>query len=193
MQTVQEFVEAARANGWKRKQVRDALWQAGEPLWTRRDEVLAALGFATTDQVAAQQQAEAEARSLAEKAAREAAEQARKAALAAAPAKSGPTAKHDCRCELCDAAIAAGQPAQLTKLGSHWYALCGQCFPHVDRRDLRQLLESMAYANLGEGRELDHEDWYLLEEVFGEFDYFNPPQFGGGCLAPVWVQKEATA
>lgn len=59
--TFESVLESARQNKWSRKQTRSELYKLNCPeLWARRDELMAALGFATTDQTAVAQQAAAE-------------------------------------------------------------------------------------------------------------------------------------
>jgi hypothetical protein len=59
--TFESFLTLARESKWSRKQMRSELFALNSPeLWARRDELMAALGFATTDQTPAAQQAAAE-------------------------------------------------------------------------------------------------------------------------------------
>ncbi|MGH9931019.1 MAG: hypothetical protein ACREA9_17565 [Pyrinomonadaceae bacterium] len=84
--TFQAVLAAARENKWTRKQTRGELYILNCPeLWARRDELMTALGFATTDQTATDQQAAADnaAREAGEQQEREAAAAKREAALAA--------------------------------------------------------------------------------------------------------------
>ncbi|MDQ3288928.1 MAG: hypothetical protein M3Q42_11860 [Pseudomonadota bacterium] len=59
--TFESFLSLAQESKWSRKQTRGELFKLNdETLWARRDELMQALGFATTDQAAATQQAAAE-------------------------------------------------------------------------------------------------------------------------------------
>lgn len=72
--TYESFLDLARESKWTRKQTRNELYKLNCPeLWERRDELMAALGFATTDQTAAAQQVELAKQREADEAARQAA------------------------------------------------------------------------------------------------------------------------
>lgn len=75
--TFDQLAEVAKNEGWTRKQVRRAMHAENDPaLWARRDEMMAVLGLATTEQTAVAAQA---AESV-QRAAAQAAEAARQAA-----------------------------------------------------------------------------------------------------------------
>jgi hypothetical protein len=106
------------------------------------------------------------------------------------------TAKFSCRCRVCDRAIAAGDECGLHKQGGAWDSICGDCCQHIgDDARQRKLLYSIAAINGSDDldNDLDHEDWRLLDEVFGGVDPLDPPAFvGGKHLPPVWARQPLT-